>query len=128
HAAAAAIAKSVLAETVVGGDALSPPAAWSRMRAAVRNLGYPGVASSAIAAVDVALWDLKARLLDLPLATLLGAVRAEVPIYGSGGFTSYGDAELARQLAGWVEQGIPRVKMKVGSEPARDPQRVRAAR
>ena len=59
-----------------------------------RNLGRPGVASMAITAVDTALWDLKARLLGLPLATLLDAARADVPIYGSGGFTSYSDERL----------------------------------
>lgn len=52
------------------------------MLRAVRNIGRPGIASMAIAAVDAALWDLKARLLGLPLATLLGAVRDTVPIYG----------------------------------------------
>jgi L-alanine-DL-glutamate epimerase-like enolase superfamily enzyme len=128
HSAAASIVTSVLREAVAGSDALSPPAAWERMRAAVRNVGYPGVAASAISAVDVALWDLKARLLELPLATLLGPVRRAVPIYGSGGFTSYSDRELAHQLGDWVAAGIPRVKMKVGSEPERDPERVRIAR
>ena len=59
------------------------------MTRAVRNLGRPGVAAMAISAVDVALWDLKARLLELPLARLLGAVHDAVPVYGSGGFTSY---------------------------------------
>ena len=74
----------------------------------------------AIAAVDTALWDLKARLLELPLATLLDAAHDAVPVYGSGGFTSYPDDRLAEQLGGWVAQGIPRVKMKVGRDPARD--------
>ena len=109
-------------------DALTPPAAWRAMVGAVRNLGRPGIASSAIAAVDVALWDLKARLLDLPLVQLLGAVREAIPVYGSGGFTSYPVARLQAQLGGWVDQGIDMVKMKVGSQPARDPERVRAAR
>jgi L-alanine-DL-glutamate epimerase-like enolase superfamily enzyme len=126
--AAASLIGEELRGEVVGGDALSPPAAWRRMRARVRNLGYPGVAASAIAAVDIALWDLKARLLELPLAALLGRVREAVPAYGSGGFTSYDDEQLERQLGGWVEQGIAKVKMKVGSEPERDPQRVRIAR
>jgi L-alanine-DL-glutamate epimerase-like enolase superfamily enzyme len=94
----------------------------------VRNVGYPGVAASAISAVDIALWDLKARLLDVPLSSLLGRVRDSVPVYGSGGFTSYSDSRLERQLAGWAEQGISSVKMKVGSEPERDPERVRRAR
>jgi L-alanine-DL-glutamate epimerase-like enolase superfamily enzyme len=126
--AAAALVKELLCDAIVGMDALSPPAAWQRMRSAVRNVGYPGVAASAISAVDVALWDLKARLLDVPLSSLLGRVRDTVPVYGSGGFTSYSDFQLERQLAGWAEQGISSVKMKVGSEPERDPERVRRAR
>jgi L-alanine-DL-glutamate epimerase-like enolase superfamily enzyme len=82
----------------------------------------------AIAAVDSALWDLKARLLDVPLVILLGAVRDGVPVYGSGGFTSYSPAQLQVQLGEWVASGIPRVKMKIGRQPAADVDRVRAAR
>jgi L-alanine-DL-glutamate epimerase-like enolase superfamily enzyme len=82
----------------------------------------------AMSAVDAALWDLKARLLDLPLASLLGMVRDGVPIYGSGGFTSYSDSQLANQLEGWASRGIGQVKMKVGREPDRDPHRVKVAR
>jgi L-alanine-DL-glutamate epimerase-like enolase superfamily enzyme len=67
---------------------------------------------AAIAAVDVALWDLAARLLDVALADLLGRCRDAVPVYGSGGFTSYTDDELADQLACWAhELRIPRVTM-----------------
>jgi L-alanine-DL-glutamate epimerase-like enolase superfamily enzyme len=120
--------ESKLAGVVCGLDALSPPAAWLEMVKAIRNLGRPGICSMAIAAVDVALWDLKARLLGQPLCRLLGAVREEVAIYGSGGFTSYDGERLQRQLSNWVEQGIPRVKMKVGTEPGRDAERVRLAR
>jgi L-alanine-DL-glutamate epimerase-like enolase superfamily enzyme len=104
------------------------PGCWSAMVHAIRNLGRPGISSMAIAAVDAALWDLKARILDLPLVTLLGAVRDAVPVYGSGGFTSYSLDHLKRQLAGWVEEGIPRVKMKIGTHPDQDLGRVRAAR
>ena len=107
---------------------MAPPAAWQAMVGAVRNLGRQGIAANAIAAVDVALWDLKARLLGLPLVSLLGACRDAIPVYGSGGFTSYPIERLQAQLAGWVEQGIGMVKMKVGSEPAADLERVRAAR
>ncbi len=82
----------------------------------------------AISAADCALWDLKARLLNLPLVTLLGQVYASAPVYGSGGFTSYSDQQLAAQLGGWVEQGIPRVKMKIGRDAKRDIARVRVAR
>src|ERR671930_2088969 len=91
-----------LARVVEGRDTFAVPAAWEAMRASIRNLGRPGVASMAIAAVDTALWDLKARLLGLPLHRLLGAVRDEVPVYGSGGFVSLADEALAEQLEGWV--------------------------
>jgi L-alanine-DL-glutamate epimerase-like enolase superfamily enzyme len=126
--ATARLIESRLESVVCGLDALSPPGAWCEMVTAIRNLGRPGICSMAIAAVDVALWDLKARLLELPLCRLLGAVREEVAIYGSGGFTSYDDERLQRQLSDWVEAGIPRVKMKVGAQPERDPKRVRLAR
>lgn len=126
--ASGAVVDSTLREVVQGRDALRVSAAWEAMVRACRNLGRPGVASMAIAAVDTALWDLKARLLNLPLATLLDAGREEVAVYGSGGFASYPDARLAEQLGGWAEQGIPRVKMKVGRDPARDLERVRVAR
>jgi L-alanine-DL-glutamate epimerase-like enolase superfamily enzyme len=126
--AAAAVVAELLRRAVVGTEALSPPAAWTRMRRAVRNAGYPGLVSSAISAVDVALWDLKARLLDVALCTLLGRVRERVPVYGSGGFTTYSPEQMQRQLSGWVELGITAVKMKVGSEPDRDAERVQHAR
>ncbi len=126
--AAAPLVTELLTEEVVGKDALSPPAAWARMRRAVRNVGYPGIASSAISAVDVALWDLKARLLGVSLSTLLGRVRERVSVYGSGGFTTYDREQMRRQLSGWVQQGIKAVKIKVGSQPDRDPARVEHAR
>jgi L-alanine-DL-glutamate epimerase-like enolase superfamily enzyme len=125
---AAQVVTGMLADAVCGADALSPRGAWPRMRAAVRNIGYPGVAASAISAVDVALWDLKARLLGVPVSTLIGRVRDGVRAYGSGGFTSYDDERLREQLGGWAAEGLTAVKMKVGSEPERDPHRARTAR
>jgi len=95
----------------------------------VRNIGWRGICACAISAIDVALWDLKARLIGVPLLTLLGRARSEVPIYGSGGFTSYSLDRLREQLAGWVERdGCQFVKMKVGTRPQEDLARVRAAR
>jgi L-alanine-DL-glutamate epimerase-like enolase superfamily enzyme len=126
--ACARLIESKLLDAVEGCDALAPPAAWEAMVGTIRNLGRPGIASTAIAAVDVALWDLKARLLGVALADLLGRARTGVALYGSGGFTSYSVDELQRQLAGWVEAGIPSVKMKVGRAEDEDPERVRAAR
>ncbi|MBP2370151.1 enolase C-terminal domain-like protein [Pseudonocardia parietis] len=125
---AVAVVHDHLAGAVTGADARTPPASWDAMARAVRNLGKPGLVAEAISAVDIALWDLHARLADLPLVLALGALRAETPIYGSGGFTSYTEAELSHRLADWVEGGIGRVKMKVGRDPAADPRRVRAAR
>jgi L-alanine-DL-glutamate epimerase-like enolase superfamily enzyme len=124
----AKLVASKLAGIVTGRDAFSPQAAWEAMVVQTRNLGRPGITSMAVAAVDAALWDLKARALGLPLCKLLGMAHDRVPVYGSGGFTAYSDERLAEQLAGWVQEGIPRVKMKVGSEPDRDPERVKAAR
>jgi L-alanine-DL-glutamate epimerase-like enolase superfamily enzyme len=117
-----------LRDVVVGRDAMDIPAAWLAMVRHVRNLGRPGIASMAISAVDAALWDLKAKLLGVPAAKLLGRVRESVPVYGSGGFTTYTNERLAAQLSGWTEAGIRAVKMKVGTYPNDDIERVRAAR
>ncbi len=126
--ATAKLIHEALRKEIETKDALSPQANWNAMVRRIRNLGRPGICSMAISAVDSALWDLKAKLLGLPLVTLLGQVRPGVPLYGSGGFTSYSVAELQRQLGGWVEQGSRWVKMKVGSHPERDVERVQAAR
>ncbi|PKW27276.1 enolase C-terminal domain-like protein [Phycicoccus duodecadis] len=131
-AAAAALVRDVLAPVVVGGDAMAVAGLSQAMIRQVRNIGRPGLASYAISAVDVALWDLKARLLGLPLHRLLGAVHDGVPVYGSGGFTTYDESRLTEQLTGWVDQGIPRVKIKIGESwgkrPDRDLARMRQAR
>jgi len=127
-ASAGTLVESKLADVVRGCDALAPRRAWLRMGEQLRNVGRPGVAFMALSAVDNALWDLKARLLGLPLVDLIGRAHDAVPIYGSGGFCSYSLSRLAEQLGGWVEQGIPRVKMKVSRDPSRDPGRVGAAR
>jgi len=124
-----ALIHGALSPVLVGQDATAISALWEAMLRRVRNLGSRGLCATAVSAVDVALWDLKARLLGQPLALLFGAARATVPIYGSGGFTSYDDARLEKQLAGWVEQaGCRWVKMKIGSDPARDADRVATAR
>ena len=127
-AATGKLIEEKLVPIVRGADSFSIGSLWTKMVASIRNLGRPGIASMAIAAIDNALWDLKARLLGLPLFQLLGATRDRVPIYGSGGFTSYPVERLQRQLAGWVGDGVPRVKMKVGRDSKSDYDRVLAAR
>ncbi|WP_301175009.1 enolase C-terminal domain-like protein [Actinomadura geliboluensis] len=124
----AAFVRSKLAPAVRDASALDPPAAWERMFAGIRNAGRPGVGAMAVSAVDIALWDLKARLLGVPLVTALPAFHDRVPVYGSGGFTNYSLDRLTTQLGGWVEQGIPRVKLKTSRRPADDPRRLTAVR
>ncbi|MDQ2814214.1 MAG: mandelate racemase [Actinomycetota bacterium] len=123
----------VLAEAIIGRPVLDVAGSWQAMVRAVRNLGRPGLVSCAISAADTALWDLKGKLLGLPVCRLLGAVREEVPVYGSGGFTTYDQAAAQAQLERWAgEWRIPRVKIKIGeswgSRPGRDLERIAFAR
>jgi len=124
----AAFVDSKLRPVIDGTDAMCPGAAWTAMQRAIRNAGRPGVGAMAVSAVDVALWDLKARLLGLCLADALPRFHDAAPVYGSGGFTSYSTAQLTEQLQGWMEAGLPRVKIKVGREPRRDPRRLALCR
>ena len=127
-AAAGKLVEEKLADVVVSCDVFAIGEAWEAMAVALRNAGRPGIGFCALSAVDLALWDLKARLLELPLVDLVGRARDRAAVYGSGGFTSYSLDRIREQLSGWVGQGIPRVKMKVSREPERDPERLDAAR
>ncbi|MBE1491906.1 enolase C-terminal domain-like protein [Plantactinospora soyae] len=132
-AAVAPVVPELLAPAVVDLDPDDVPAAWLAMRRALRNAGRPGIAGLALSAADNAIWDLKARRLDLPLARLLGTTRHRLPVYGSGGFTTYDDETQHRQLVGWTrDQGITRVKIKIGeswgADEGRDLARMAAAR
>jgi L-alanine-DL-glutamate epimerase-like enolase superfamily enzyme len=128
-AAAGALISGLLSDAVTGQDAFGVTALYDRMSSAVRNNGEGGLCRMAIAAVDIALWDLKARILEVPLYELLGgAVRQSLPIYGSGGFTSYDRSELQEQLGGWARRGMRAVKMKIGRHPRNDPERMAWAR
>ena len=122
-----------LSSVVVGTDEIDIPRTAEAMARTVRNLGRPGLVACAISAVDIALWDLKGRTLGLALTDLFGRARQSVPVYGSGGFTTYDDETTESQLRGWVEdEGIPRVKIKIGeswgTNPERDLHRVALAR
>ena len=128
HEATARLIQKTLSDVLMRADPMAINSLYMQMWKRIRNLGRPGICSTAISAIDCALWDLKARLLNVPLVTLLGQVHQSVPVYGSGGFTSYSDRQLAAQFSGWVEQGIRRVKMKVGRDATRDIERVRVAR
>ena len=131
--AAQPVITGMLAGVVTGRSALDVPGCTEAMNRAVRNVGREGIAATAISAVDIALWDLKAKILGCALTTLLGRVRDSVPVYGSGGFTSYGSERLREQLTGWAQKlAIPRVKIKIGESwgscQGRDLERVAQAR
>jgi L-alanine-DL-glutamate epimerase-like enolase superfamily enzyme len=126
--AAAKVVTDQLAKVVESRDPDDVGALWLELGAQLRNAGRPGIGHTALSAVDVAIWDLRARLHDVALVTLLPPVHDRVPVYGSGGFCSYSDDQLRDQLAGWVAQGIPRVKMKLGRDPGRDAHRLDVAR
>jgi len=131
-AAAAMVITDHLAEAITGRDVMDIPGSWSAMHRACRNLGTRGLVMQAISAVDIALWDLKARVLGISLTALFGRTRETVPVYGSGGFTSLTDAELADQVHGWAAAGCTAMKIKIGqswgTEVDRDIARVNAFR
>lgn len=115
--ACARLVNDGLSSAVVGHDPMGVPRIWTGMTRSIRNATRAGVAQYAVSAVDVACWDLKARLLGVSLVDLFGSAQEEVAVYGSGGFTSYTDHQLSDQLRGWVnEQRIPRVKIKIGQD------------
>jgi L-alanine-DL-glutamate epimerase-like enolase superfamily enzyme len=128
-AAAGLLIRDLLVPVLLGADALQTAARWNELYSAVRNNGREGISSMAVSALDIALWDLKGKLLGSPVCALLGSARDEVPVYGSGGFTSYDLNRLTTQMSGWVhELGVPRVKMKIGRDAELDPSRVAAVR
>jgi L-alanine-DL-glutamate epimerase-like enolase superfamily enzyme len=124
HPSAAQVIQTKLTSLLEGADALMPERVWAQMQVQARQLGHAGLAAMAISAVDVALWDLKARLLDVCLADLLPRFHRSVPIYGSGGFCNYGEQQLRDQVSDWVTQGFRSMKIKVGRDKPSDPARV----
>ena len=126
--AAAQVIAGKLASVVRGADALRPPRAWAEMQVQARQLGHAAITEMAISAVDIALWDLKAKLLGVCLADALPRFHDSVPVYGSGGFTNYSLERLREQLGGWAAHGFGSVKLKVGRDKTADVERVRAAR
>lgn len=127
-AGALAVLRDTLWSVIGDADPLDSERLYWTMARAVRNLGWSGVSASAISAVDIAIHDLKARLLGVSLTQLLGGARNGVAAYGSGGFTDYTDRELTEQLESWAEGGLRAVKIKVGTDPHDDPRRVDIAR
>jgi L-alanine-DL-glutamate epimerase-like enolase superfamily enzyme len=125
----APLINNTLRDVIMASDAANIGSVTEALWVSVRNLGRRGIAACAISALDLALWDIKAKSLGANLAVLLGCRRQQIEIYGSGGFTSYDDTMLTQQLSGWVNKdGCAAVKMKIGSDPSHDPRRIRLAR
>ncbi len=121
--ACAGLVDQLLRDVVLGSDPMDVAGTWSRMVATARNAPRVGAVGYAISAVDVALWDLKARLLGISLSQLFGRVHTTVPVYGSGGFTTYSDERMVDQLTGWTSRGIEDVKIKIGQDRGRTERR-----
>ncbi|HJQ44545.1 MAG TPA: enolase C-terminal domain-like protein [Jatrophihabitantaceae bacterium] len=112
--AAAQVVMGELRDAITGMSALDVGRGFSTMRRACRNIGTRGLVMHAISAVDIAWWDLKARLLGASLCDLLGRQRDAVPVYGSGGFVTMTDSELATEVEHWSELGCTAMKIKIG--------------
>ncbi len=128
HPAAAEVIKSKLASVIEHADPLMPQHAWSELQVEARQLGHAGIAAMAISAVDIAMWDLKAKLLDCCLADALPRFHESVPIYASGGFTNYSEQQLRAQVRAWADQGFSSMKIKVGRDKVADPGRIDVVR
>lgn len=124
HAAIASLAKTLITSHVIGKNPLEIPLIWAELHRVIRNDGKAGIAAMAVAAIDISLWDLKAKLMNVSVAELLGSVRRKIDVYGSGGFTSYNEKELETQMRTWVDLGVRHFKMKIGRQPNEDPARV----
>ncbi|MGB8375412.1 MAG: enolase C-terminal domain-like protein [Salegentibacter sp.] len=127
-AATARLIQQTLLPLIKDESAMNIDRLWYKMRHKLRNLGNAGISAMAVSAVDNALWDLKAKLLDLPLCTLLGQVKEEMPVYASGGFTSYDPGEIAEKFQEWKEEGHNMFKMKIGRNWGEDLERMSSAR
>jgi L-alanine-DL-glutamate epimerase-like enolase superfamily enzyme len=93
-----------------------------------RNLGNSGISAMALSAIDIALWDLRARSLNISIQELLGIRRRNVSFYGSGLFLSNETSELTKQVHLFKELGIHKFKMKIGEDLEGDMARVRLVR
>ncbi len=125
-----------------GLDPMRHEQLWDRLYWLLTPRGQSGYASHAIAAIDLALWDLKGQILGQPCWRLLGGARSQVPVYATFGFAFFERDELAAAARSWVDRGFRRLKMTVGhhalqrrDEPrpladviARDVERIEAVR
>ena len=106
---------------LLGRSPFETEAIWEECFHYIRGVGRKGLAFCAYSSVDIALWDLKGQLLDMPLYKLLGGTKKKIPIYASGGWTSYSCEELVEEAREMVRRGYTMIKLKVGVEGGRNP-------
>ena len=121
----AAAARDMLERFVRNEPPVPPQVMWRRLAASLNRLGR-GIGYLAIAAIDVAMWDLWSRRLGLPLAVALGGEPRSLPVYGSGGFGPAQEPGAAAERAlHYAGAGCSAVKLRVAGAPA-DAARIRA--
>jgi L-alanine-DL-glutamate epimerase-like enolase superfamily enzyme len=121
----AAAVNEVAGPAIIGEDALAHERIWDRLYWLLSPRGQTGYGPHAIAAIDVALWDIKGKALGQPVWRLLGGARERVPTYATFGFSFFDREQLAAAAKLWVQRGDRRLKMVVGHEALqrRDAQR-----
>ena len=115
----AQIINGVAGPAIIGDDALAHEAIWEKLYWKTMPRGQTGYAAHAVAAIDLALWDIKGKALGQPVWRLLGGARERVPVYATFGFGFFDRAQLAAAARLWVAQGFSRLKMTVGNEALR---------
>lgn len=108
------IVNDIASHALVGMDPMRHEQVWDKLYWLLTPRGQSGYASHAIAAIDLALWDLKGQILGQPVWRLLGGARPNVPVYATFGFNFFDRDELAAAARSWVERGFTRLKMTVG--------------
>jgi L-rhamnonate dehydratase len=115
----ARIIEGIAGPAIIGDDPMAHEAIWDKLYWTLMPRGQTGYAAHAVAAIDVALWDLKGKALRQPIWRLLGGARQRVPVYATFGFGFFERAQLAEAARLWVSQGFKRLKMTVGMEALR---------
>ena len=115
----AQIVNGVAGPAIIGDDAMAHEAIWEKLYWKTMPRGQTGYAAHALAAIDLALWDIKGKALGQPVWRLLGGARERVPVYATFGFGFFDREQLAAAAKHWVAQGFRRLKMTVGNEALR---------
>jgi L-alanine-DL-glutamate epimerase-like enolase superfamily enzyme len=105
---------------LIGRSPFETEMIWQELVGYLRGVGRKGLMFCALSAVDIALWDLKSKILGLPLYKLLGGSKTKIPVYASGGWTSYSDDELVEEAKMMAARGYKMIKFKVGVEGGRN--------